>query len=208
MLNIKKLLLLVIPVFLISITSCGEGGGSEGGEAGTTNPGATQVSKQGFHMPGRDCLACHNYDLQNVRHLTIGGTVFKSQNIKDINNVNNLCGGNLKIVLMDASNPSNTIDSNNYKDPNSKGYKGKGNVFILSRKLPNIQGSYYVQITDENGKVIAVSTLPHNFTSGYYDITNPADTLNRYSCNACHSVNPKGGAPGVIYPNANANLCK
>jgi len=203
MFSIKQLLAYIFVLFSFSLISCGEG---EEGEATTST--SSQTTKQGFHMSGRDCLACHNYDLQNVRHLTIGGTVFKDINIKDVNNVNNLCGGNLKVKFIDASNPSNIIDSTNYEDPNSKGYKGKGNIFILSRNLPNIQGNYYVQITDENNNVIAVSTQPHNFISGYYDITNPSDIANRYSCNACHSVSPKGGAPGVIYPNTNANLCK
>lgn len=197
---VKHLLTYGLIILTFILTSCGEGEGE--GEVSTST-----VSKQGFHMPGRDCLACHNYDLQPVRHLTVGGTVFKSQNVNDVNNVSNLCGGNLKIKFIDAIT-SNVIDSTNYEDTNSKGYKGKGNVFILSRKLPNIQGNYYVQITDENNNVIAVSTLPHSFTSGQYDITNPTDTANRYSCNACHSINSKGGAPGIIYPNSNANLCK
>ena len=200
----KVKLLISLLLFTASIgllTSCGEGEEGEGTNTST-------ITKQGFHMSGRDCLACHNYDLQSVRHLTVGGTVFKTQTVNNVNDVNNLCGGNLKIKFIDASNPSNVIDSTNYEDPNSKGYKGKGNVFILSRKLPNLQGNYYVQITDENNNVIAVSKLPHAFTSGYYDITNPSDLSNRYSCNACHSVKPKGGAPGVIYPNTNSNLCK
>lgn len=202
--NIRYLLSGALILLSLILTSCGEEG--EEGNEGTVS--TSQASKQGFHMPGRDCLACHNYDLQAERHLTIGGTVFKSQSIVNINDENNLCGGNLKIKLIDTSNPSNIIDSANYEDSNSKGYKGKGNIFILSRKFPNIQGNYYVQITDENNNTIAVSQQPHSFTSGYYDITNPADLSNRYSCNACHSVNPKGGALGVIYPNTNANLCK
>ncbi len=193
----------------VMLASCGEGGGGEGGEGGEGGTITTTQSsaKQGFHMPGRDCLACHNYDLQTVRHLTVGGTVFKRQNVNNVNDVNNLCGGNLVIKFCSDTNCNNVVyNSANYKDPNSKGYKGKGNVFILSRKLLNLQGNYYVQITDETGSIIAQSNGLHSFNSGY-DIKNPKDFNNRYSCNTCHS---KGSNPGVIFQNKNknANLCK
>lgn len=166
------------------------------------------LTSQGIHMPGRDCLACHNYDLELEKHLTIGGTVFKGLDINNVDDINSLCGGNLKVKFIDATNPSNVINSADYEDLTSKGYKGKGNIFILARKLPNLQGEFFIQITDENNNVIAVSNTPHSFKSGYYDINNPYDSSNRYSCNSCHSVKPKGGAPGVIFPNISSNLCK
>ena len=98
-------------------------------------------------------------------------------------------------------------DSKDYEDPNSRGYKGKGNLFILKRKLASLTGTYFIRILTEDGVRLAQSLTPHSFTSSF-DKINPADLMNRYSCNACHSKNPLGGATGGIYAQTNVNRCQ
>ncbi len=182
-------------------------GGEEGGEGETTG-----LQSQGWHFQGRNCLGCHNVDLQPQRHLLMAGTVFKSATANNPDDMSQVCGGELYIQLLDSSPSRNVVfDSRNYRDPNSKGYKGKGNVFILKRLLSDISGGYYVRIIDSNGTTLAQSTTQHTFTSifGFDPRGNPTDPSNRFSCNACHKYpNPQGGAPGFIYPQFNSNLCK
>ena len=201
----KKYLLLLLSLSVL--VGCG---GEEGGE-GEEEGGTTSVQSQGWHFQGRNCLGCHNVDLKPERHLLMAGTVFKSSTASNPEDMSQVCGGELYIQLLDSF--YNVIyDSRNYKDPNSKGYKGKGNVFILKRLLPDVtSGGYYVRIIDSNGTTLAQSTTQHTFTSifGFDPRGNPTDPSNRFSCNACHKYpNPQGGAPGFIYPQINSNLCK
>ena len=191
---------------VIGIIGCG----GEGGEGGEESGSVSLVQTQGWHFQGRNCLGCHNVDLKPERHLLMAGTVFKSSNASNPDDTNQACGGELYIQLLDSS--YNIIyDSRNYKDPNSKGYKGKGNVFFLKRTLSYLNGDYYVRIIDKDGTTLAQSSTLHKFADFYsFDPRkNPADANNRFSCNACHKYpNPQGGAPGFIYPQFNSNLCK
>jgi len=169
----------------------------------STNTNTTQ----GFHFQGRDCLACHNVDLSTEKHLFIGGSLFKDKNTADVNNLDTLCGGGLIVnFLTDNTNPSSVVySSKDFTDSNAKGSNGKGNVFVLKRKNTAVQGDYFVQITDEKGTELAVSGGTHSFTNNSYDIANPTDTLNRYSCNSCHSQN---GTTSPLYVKSNVNNCQ
>jgi len=189
-------------VSLFMLISCGEEDEDE--EDDEYEYQTTVIETQGWHMQGRDCLACHNYDLEENKHLTIGGTVYKTASVTDPDDLSNVCGGEIYVRFVNPGT-GEIIDSRDYVDEDSKGYLGKGNIFILARLYPVLQGEYIVQIIDKNNNILATSGT-HYFQTGY-DINNPTDPLNRYSCNACHSVNPKGGAPSVIYVD-NPDLCE
>lgn len=186
----KKITLLLVILFAASFSACG------GTDVGNVTAG--------WHFQGRDCLSCHMVDLQAQRHLTVAGTVFKSASVSDLDNLDNVCNGTLRLQFLDTS-LNTAIDSKDYEDQNSKGYKGKGNVFILNRKLASLQGMYFIKLLAEDGTQLAQSGI-HQFTTSF-DKNNPSDINNRYSCNACHSLSPSGGAPGLIYPTSNTNKC-
>lgn len=190
----RNLLFLLALILIPLLAGCGE---EEGGTA-------TQSSAaQGWHFPGRNCLACHNYDLQTQRHLLFGGTLYKNENITDKDDLNQICGGDLIVNLLDT-NSNLVYSSKDYTDPNSKGSRGKGNIFILKRMLSSAYGNFYIQITDKNSNVLAVSPL-HYFSAQEYDINNPTDQLNKISCNACHSAQ---GIQPPVYVQINKNLCE
>lgn len=176
------------------MTGCGiEESGGEGGEDDGDEEEAAQA--QGVHFQGRDCLLCHNVDLGPDRRLTVAGTVFKREN-PDVDRIEDACGGNLTIQFLDG-NRSAVFDSGDYEEDNSKGNKGKGNVFILQRMLAALRGEYIVRIVSENGVTLTESAEPHRFQSEF-DPTLPADPDNTHSCNACHATQPVEGAAGPI----------
>ena len=194
----KKYMSVFLLASLLLLSGCGEDEGSED-EGGTVDS-----ASQGWHYPGRDCLACHNSDLGESKHLLVAGTVYRDQNVVNQDDIANVCGGELIINFLD-SNSNVVYSSNDYKDSNSKGYKGKGNIFILQRTLRLLTaGTYRAQITDTSGTQMAISGLSHSFTSQDYDINNPTDSGNRLSCNACHI---KGGSQAPLYIQ-DATLCK
>ena len=196
----KTLNFLLIPTMMMFMVGCGEDGSSEA----TTSSTAVV---QGWHFQGRDCLACHNVDLQEPKHLVFGGTLYKNNGVSNQDDLNNVCGGDFVINFLD--NNSNIVySSKDYIDANSKGNKGKGNLFILKRELALISaGSYTIEVTTQNGATMAKSGPTHNFTSQDYDINNPQDTNNVVSCNACHS---NSGTQSPLYVNFTANniLCQ
>ncbi|QSZ40981.1 hypothetical protein GJV85_02235 [Sulfurimonas aquatica] len=183
---------LVFLAFTTLLIGCGE---SEDETVLTTT--------QGWHYQGRDCLGCHNIDLKEEKHLLFGGTLYKSENVTDQNDLDSVCGGNFIINFLDSSFQT-IYSSKDYVDENSPGYNAKGNLFVLQRELPLISaGEYRIQITDENGIVMAIEE--HTFNSQPYDINNPANSQNNVSCNACHGIGKK---EDPIYVEINANLCK
>jgi len=195
----REILYSVLALILtFTLSGCGE---DEGGESGSS----TATVAQGWHFQGRDCLACHNSDLNPNKHLLFGGTFYKDSSVNNQDDINNVCGGEFVVNFLD--NKFNTVySSKDYKDASSKGYKGKGNLFILQRKLRLLTaGIYHVQITDTNGNVMATSGYSHSVSSGDYDINNPTDNANRISCNACHI---RGGVRDPIYVQNNNNLCQ
>ena len=201
--NQSLLYTFLILALTFTLSGCGE---DEGGEEGDEGGSSTTALKQGWHFPGRDCLACHNVDLNPDKHLLFGGTLYKSSTISNQDDINNVCGGEYVINFLDAG--ANIVaSSKNNVDTNSKGNKGKGNLFILQRKLRLLSaGSYYVQVTDTNGSVMAVTNgATHSFTSQDYNINNPADYGNRLACNACHI---RGGNQAPLFVQNNLNLCK
>ena len=192
----KRFLTLLLLSCTLILSGCGEDEGEEG----------VATQEQGWHFQGRDCLACHNSDLNEDKHLLFGGTLYKDANVTNQDDLNNICGGEFVINFLDGG--FNTIySSKDYIAQGSDGYKAKGNLFILQRELRLISaGNYYVQITDANGTVMAVTNgATHSFTSQDYDINNPADFANRLSCNACHI---QGGAQAPLFVQANKNLCQ
>ena len=198
----KFLTLILLFGTALGVVSCG---GLEVEEEEEEDYEEETLQSQGWHFQGRNCLACHNVDLKGEKHLLVAGTLFRSSNVGNPDDMASVCEGELYIQLLDSS--YNVVyDSRNYRDPNSKGYKGKGNLFILKRLLSDITGEYYLRIIDSNGTTLAQSTTLHTFTSifGFDPRQNPADASNRFSCNACHRYpNPEGGAPGFLYPNVN-----
>ncbi len=180
--------------------------GSCGGDSGAP------VQSQGWHFQGQNCLSCHNVDLKSNRHLLLAGTVFKSQEVSDPNDTSQVCGGKLFVQLLNEHYQV-VYDSRNFYDESSAGYLGKGNIFILRRMLSDITpyGNYYVRVIDESGTLLAQSLTLHSFNGidNFNPRENPTDPLNRFSCNACHRYpEPRGGAPGFIYPQVNKEQCK
>ena len=189
--------LLLVSLFLLS--------GCEG-EEGENESGEESATAQGWHFQGRDCLACHNFDLAVDKHLLFGGTVYKDTHVTNQDDINNVCGGELLVNFLDATTNALVYSSKDYKDSSSKGYKGKGNIFVLQRRLRLMTaGTYRVQITDVNGNVMAVSGPSHKLTSQDYDINNSDDDNNRLSCNSCHV---RGGKTDPLFVQANQNLCQ
>ncbi len=174
---------------------------------GCERPPELADGEQGWHFQGRDCLACHNIDLGEDKHLLFAGTLYKESNVTDQDNIDNVCGGELVVNFLDKD--LNTIfSSKNYHDSNSKGNDAKGNLFVLQRANPNLsEGSYYVQITDKYSNVLASSsTASHAFNLQPYDLKNPQNAANRIACNSCH--NSSGGTQPPLYVQINQNLCK
>ncbi len=169
-------------------------------------------AEQGWHFQGQHCLGCHNVDLKPSRHLLMAGTVFKSPNVENPKDLSASCKARLFVQLLNEKYEV-VYDSRDFYDRNSAGYLGSGNIFILRRLLSDITpyGGYYVRVIDSEGNSLAQSQSLHSFSGihNYDPRRNPADPLNRFSCNACHRYpDPQGGAPGFIYPQMNANLCK
>ncbi|UCN00410.1 hypothetical protein LCX93_00415 [Sulfurimonas sp. SWIR-19] len=185
----------IIPVTLF-LNGCGE---DDGGEENTT-------TASGWHFQGRDCLACHNVDLGIDKHLVFGGTLFKSYNTTDIDDLNQVCDADLAVEFLD--NNFNTVYSTaSYYDENSKGNKGRGNIFLLDRLFnATLNGSYTVRIIERvSGRTMAQSRqASHNFSGGEYSIDNPQNFSNRLSCNACHN----GKTTDFLNASINADLCK
>ena len=190
-------------VFYISLSfvlvGCGE---DEGGATAST-----AVSDS--HFQGRDCLACHNVDLQQERNLLVGGTLFKNLNVSNVNNMSQNCGGDFVVEFLNPLSSPAIITSTDYENLNSKGYQGKGNIFMLSRILGSLNGDYYIRIKDRLTNItMAQSTTLHSFGALSYDLTNPADLSNRNSCNTCHQQVGQAGAAGFMYANVRPDLCK
>ena len=178
-------------------------GCEEEGEEGVTT--AVTAADRGWHFPGRDCLACHNYDLGAPQHLEIAGTIFKSAMPTNIDDLAKICNADLSIEFVDSG--FNVIDSTaNYYDANSKGYKGMGNVFLLQRLYNSVlNGSFYMRIVDKkSGLLMAQSTTLHPFSGGAYDLNSAVDFANRLSCNACHN----GQTTSYLYVQNNSSLCQ
>jgi len=164
--------------------------------------GTTSVNEnQGVHFQGRDCLACHNIDLQKERNLFIGGTLFKSSSDVKVDDITTTCGGELIVNFLKAGVVS--YSSKNYKVA-TKGDNGKGNLFILDKTNPAIIGDFIVQITDSSGTELAKSGGSHSFNGASYD-NSTVDFNNRHSCNSCHTT---GGNTSPLFVQQNVNLCK
>ncbi len=176
---------------------CSESENGEGNENST-------AQAQGWHQQGRDCLACHNEDLNPDKHLLFGGTLYKDQYITDQNNLSSMCGGDLIVNFLDE-NGVVQYSSKDFIANGSKGYKAKGNIFIMQRQLRLLgAGIYYIQITDANANQLA-GPARHTFSSADYNTNNPTDPNNELSCNACHNV---GGIQYPLYVEENGNLCR
>ncbi len=211
----------VLAVFVVALLLLSCGGGT------TSSSSNLSVSSFGWHFQGRNCLACHNVDLsKNLRQLIIGGTVYKNFNVSNPDDPNQVCKTKLAIWLTvgpcvggnTVVDTTNSTYLNNIS--NTRGYSGSGNIFILRRggitDIP--KGSYTVCLLAYDSKtknwiLIAQSkNNSHSFDIGinnYDPRNNPVDSLNRYSCNACHTYpNPKANAPGRIYANLNKFYCK
>lgn len=190
-----KLLMLIAMVFLVAGCESEEGEGS-----GTT---ALSASDRGWHFSGRDCLACHNNDLGTEKHLVVAGTLYKDENVQDTDNVANTCNADLIINLTDAGG-NIVYSSANYTDPDSKGYKGSGNIFLLDRLFGiSLNGTYHVQIAERGTNRVLAVGMNHAFSGAEYSMQNPQDLSNRLSCNACHRI---GGSEDPLYVQIPANL--
>ncbi len=191
----NKLLSLALLTTLVFLSGCSENEGDEGATS----------TVQGWHQQGRDCLACHNVDLNPDKHLLYGGTLYKQAIFADQNDLTKMCGGKLIVNFYNSSTGVLEYSSADYEDPNSKGYDAKGNIFILQRELRLLTAdNYNVQITTANGTQLAIGTN-HRFNSADYDIGQPIDYQNRLSCNSCHS---KTGTVDPLNAGSNSSLCE
>lgn len=171
---VPKLYLIFLIILPIVFTGCGE------------DEKPSLDVPQGWHYQGRDCLGCHNVDLENNKHLLVGGTLYKNSTVTDGNDLSQVCGGEFVIEFFDTV-PSLQISSVDYEDLNSSGYQGKGNMFILSRKLDTLSLNYFIRISDRNNNVLVSSTL-HQFNSSDYNINSSTNLNNTLSCNSCHRL--------------------
>jgi len=159
----------------------------------------------GWHYQGRDCLACHNIDLEYDKHLVVAGTMFKDAVVDDVDDLNSVCDLDMALEFLNADY-SIAYSTAEYYDANSNGNQGRGNVF-LSEKLfeTTINGSYYIRVIDRvNGNTMAQSTTLHDFSGAEYTISLAEDFENRLSCNACHN----GGVTTPLFVQYNTTLCK
>ncbi|MDA3946599.1 MAG: hypothetical protein PF439_07975 [Helicobacteraceae bacterium] len=193
--NVSLAAMIVLAIFFA--------GCEEEGEEGTTT--AVTAADRGWHFPGRDCLACHNYDLQSERHLVTAGTLFKSQTVADVDDLANICNADLVMNFTDSG--GNIVYSTaDYYDPDSKGYKGQGNVFLLDRLFnASLNGTYNILIVEKSSGLTLAAGIDHEFNGGQYSIDSSVDDSNRLSCNACHQ---NGGETDPLYVQTNLNLCQ
>ncbi|QWR76220.1 hypothetical protein E2O03_001270 [Candidatus Magnetomonas plexicatena] len=199
---------MLLTLLTLAVFSCGSdsGGGDSGSSSDTTTTTTTASPSATSHNQGLDCLYCHvTVFTTGSKQLLIGGTVFKSINVSDIDNVTNTCNASINVQFLDSSR-NVVYDSLNYIDTISSVDNGTGNIFILSRKLSTLTGEYYMRLVTSDNTTIAQSSNRHTFTDAYGS-SNPTDLFNRYSCNACHTANPQGGAHGYLYPNVNSSKC-
>jgi len=194
-------------VFFIAVlflfTGCGE---DEEGEESEGSSSATTSSTRGWHFEGRDCLACHNVDLGQDKHLSVAGTLFKSASVSDVDDLANSCNADIAIEFLDSSF-NKVYSTADYYDANSKGNKGQGNIFLLDRLFnATLNGAYTVRIVDRlTGLSMAQSNAnTHSFSGAEYSISSAEDFSNRLSCNACHN----GGTTSPLYVQSNSSLCK
>ncbi len=190
-------------LFLIIVPLLFMGCESEG-EEGEDDDHSGEVV-QGWHFQGRDCLNCHNVDLGSNKKLLFAGTLYKTNTVTDLDDLSQVCGGDLVVNFLDTSYATQ-VSSQYYEDSDSKGYKGKGNVFVLSRKLDSLSGEYYIQIVDKKtNKSLALSEETHTFSSRAYSVNGANDDDNRYACNACHK---NGGKATPLYVQVNKDICE
>jgi hypothetical protein len=141
----------------------------------------------GTHFQGKDCMACHNVELKQPLSQQFAGTLFANST------GTKRCKVTPYIELYD---PSGDIT---FSGQFQTSYSGDGN-FAYFNPTNKVSGNFLVRILDKEGALLSQSTLSHNFNDTY-QINSPSDTQNRFSCNACHSQNPAGGAPGVLHVN-------
>ena len=161
------------------------------------NDSESDSTSKGLHFQGRDCIACHNIDLQKEKHLIIGGTLFKNTLPSNGENLNTLCDEEMIINFLDENNLSKVVHHS--ISSSSKGNKGKGNFFMLQRENQAISGEYIMQIVNKKGTILAQSNRDHDFNT---ILINDADPENRYSCNSCHT-SEKGGFTTPMISNKN-----
>ena len=175
----------VIGLALLTAASLFFAGCEEVGEVPAST--AVTAADRGFHFQGRDCLACHNYDLQQERHLVVAGTVFKRSSVSDVDDLTNSCNADLVINFTDGG--GNIVYSTaDYYDPDSKGYKGQGNLFLLDRLFnTTLNGTYNLMIVEKSSGLTLALGPDHEFSG------------------ACHH---NGGKTAPIYVQTNLNLCQ
>ncbi|MCD6260141.1 MAG: hypothetical protein J7J31_11135 [Helicobacteraceae bacterium] len=165
--------------------------------------GSEEVSGVGWHFNGRDCLACHNSDLGEEKHLVIAGTLYKNKDVTDTDDLTNVCNADLVFHLTDLSG-NIVYSSASYTDRDSKGYRGAGNIFLLDRLFDqNLNGTYHVRIAERTTNRVLAVGLNHPFSGVEYTPKNSQDDSNRLSCNACHG---KAGTQDPLYVQFSANL--
>lgn len=170
---------------------------------GCGNSDTAPETTQGVHFQGRDCLACHNTDLSEDKHLYLGGTLFKSAS-NNPDGLNNVCGGTLYVQFLNEAYEI-TYTTASDQDRNSSGRRGKGNFYVLKRDHTPIAGAYYMQIINDKGVTLAQSNTLHQFNTDPYTPQSATDFSNRYSCNACHT---DGGITAPLYTQFNPSQCQ
>ena len=170
---------------------------------GTDSQESEPVS--GVHFQGKDCLSCHNVDLAQSSHLSIGGTVYRGA-LVDPSDLFQMCNSPVHLQIFDGSTLIH--DTRDVHEAGTAGYQGKSNLFALINDMPIGTGSYTMRIVSEANTTLAQSSTLHNFTTGFNTI-NPSDINNRYSCNACHQAPPnnKNGAAGLLFVQTNIADC-
>ena len=155
----------------------------------------------GQHFQGQDCLHCHNVDLKKSSHLSFGATLFQEEpNTDNYDKLSTYC--NIPMFLKLVKRDGTTVfDSRATNDVSDSGFNGYGNVFGLLQSKTIPTGEFLINIINREGDVILDSGLEHQFSTNY-NPENPDDTLDRYSCNACHRIN------GAQTPLTTSNTCR
>lgn len=159
----------------------------------------------GVHFQGKDCLSCHNVDLAESSHLSIGGTVYRSA-LSESEDLFEMCNSPVHLQILDGA----TIihDTREVHAADTAGYQGKSNLFALIDDMAIGTGTYTMRIVSEANTTLAESSTLHNFTTGF-NVIDPDDVNNRYSCNTCHQAPPNnsGGAAGLLFVQQNLADC-
>jgi hypothetical protein len=162
------------------------------------------IPDAGSHYQNKDCLQCHNGRLEEEEHLRYGGTLYLDASSHP-DDLSKICKEPVFVQFESMIDNSIIYDGRDDFSAKDSGALGKGNIYLKKDDGTVPSQTAYMRLILDNGTLVARSGV-HSFSDAYTTI-NSADSANRYSCNACHSVSPNGGAAGLMVVNQNLSFC-